>query len=375
MKKIFVSSAALIALPLAALAQSNVTVSGSVSIGLRHVSNVDSAGGSSLNIDGTPEGNGILSFKGMEDLGGGSKALFILDIPINADTGAGLPGTGNFFKNSIVGLSGSWGKLTAGRQVAMAGAVGPAILSDPTYGGSTYTETTWMGAYGGMRFNNSLQYEGLFNNIFVGGLYAPGEQTASGSRGDTKALSLGYQKQGLLVRAATQESTDGTNKKASITTVGGYMAVTPQLVLGASHLRGSYDKGFVAPAATGTPGSALYFTSMGFGAPLAGDSEVSAYILGVTYRPSENWTLKAAHHSASMTGATFLSAFSGLGEGKQEMSYLLAEYALSKRTMLIASADYNKWTGKYSGYWGAKLPALNGSDTRSTLGLGVMHKF
>lgn len=53
-----------------------------------------------------------LGFRGTEDLGGGMKALFGLEMGVNSDNGAlGVPA----FRNTYVGLSGHWGVVAAGR--------------------------------------------------------------------------------------------------------------------------------------------------------------------------------------------------------------------------------------------------------------------
>lgn len=58
-----------------------------------------------------------LGFRGSEDLGGGLRANFVLEAGINGPTGQGtLPGPGlAFTRQSAVGLSGSWGRVDAGR--------------------------------------------------------------------------------------------------------------------------------------------------------------------------------------------------------------------------------------------------------------------
>lgn len=85
-----------------------------------------------------------LGFKGEEDLGNGLKANFILEADIAADTGTGVttPFTGwsssdnktatangglQFNRLSVVGLSGTWGSVTAGRNYT------PTFLLDFAY--------------------------------------------------------------------------------------------------------------------------------------------------------------------------------------------------------------------------------------------------
>lgn len=128
MKKIFLSTALLVASGLAA-AQSSVTLFGIVDATLQHGSGsvakrtqLGSGGNSSSRI----------GFRGVEDLGGGMSASFWLEAAVLADSGAGGPTSTNnqpsgtpaslggaqgltFARRSTVSLAGGWGELRLGR--------------------------------------------------------------------------------------------------------------------------------------------------------------------------------------------------------------------------------------------------------------------
>jgi predicted porin len=57
-----------------------------------------------------------LGFRGTEDLGDGFKALFTLEMGLNADDGTFAQGGIAFGRQAFVGLSDRWGELTLGRQ-------------------------------------------------------------------------------------------------------------------------------------------------------------------------------------------------------------------------------------------------------------------
>ncbi len=103
-----------------AFAQSNVTIYGSVDVGYAHMS---SSGLKSGNvIDNGLNAPSRLGFKGIEDLGGGMKALFTLEYNIAPDQnyGVGDPAsktqwTGSQSRQTFVGLTGNFGTVVAGR--------------------------------------------------------------------------------------------------------------------------------------------------------------------------------------------------------------------------------------------------------------------
>ena len=98
----------------AAFAQSNVTIYGKIDAGLVHESG--GAAGSVNNLNSGIASGSRLGFKGLEDLGGGLSANFVIENGFNADTGiAGQNGL-LFGRQAFVGLSGNAGAVTLGRQ-------------------------------------------------------------------------------------------------------------------------------------------------------------------------------------------------------------------------------------------------------------------
>lgn len=94
----------------AAFAQSNVTISGSIFMGLdSNTSNVTAANGT---VSRVTDHSSNLNFSGSEDLGGGMKAVFQIDSRPNFDQTGGLWAGGN----THVGLTGNWGAVRMGKQ-------------------------------------------------------------------------------------------------------------------------------------------------------------------------------------------------------------------------------------------------------------------
>lgn len=369
---------ALCAWPAQGLAQQEFAISGSLSLGLRHVSHADASGASTTQVSSSPDGVGALRFAASEQLSNTTRASFLLDMQVQADTGiAGAP-AGLWNRHATLGLHGPWGNLTLGRQAGAAAALGPLALADPLYGNSGYLETTWAGAYTGLRFNNSLQYTAVAGQLFVGAMLALGEQAGTSGKGRTTSLAAGHQSRAGKFRLAIQESRDGSEHTARIYTLGGYHSVTSQWTLHAAYLSGHYERGFAM--ATSNPAGALFGSAFGLGLPLADAMRSRGHLLGLSWRASAPWTVKAALHQVRSERATFLSGVTGPGAGRQRLLYLVADYALSPRTSLQTGIDLNHWSGHWGGYWGSAAEqgtglAANGRNTRTTYGSYLKHVF
>jgi len=102
----------------AAFAQSNVTIYGSVDAGYSYrwdAENRTTGQHSRSSIDTGNSAGNRLGFKGVEDLGNGLKAVFLLEQGFNFDTGTMGQGGRTFGRQAYVGLTGGFGTAVAGR--------------------------------------------------------------------------------------------------------------------------------------------------------------------------------------------------------------------------------------------------------------------
>lgn len=114
MNRLSLTAAALLgaaaAVPVAA--QSSVSLYGVVDVSLESVKGTDTL----TRITSSNLNTSRLGFKGIEDLGGGLKAKFVLETAIAADTGANGGGSARFWDRSAwVGLASDFGELRLGR--------------------------------------------------------------------------------------------------------------------------------------------------------------------------------------------------------------------------------------------------------------------
>lgn len=166
-------------------AQSSVTIYGIVDAAVERAS--DGNGLTNLRLVSGQGSASRFGFRGVEDLGGGMKAIFNLEGGINIDTGASPTAGVLFNRQSWIGLASDWGQVTIGRQFRPeARAV---FGMDPFDAGSvasppnTYSNTVF-------RTDNSVVYETPRLGGFVGRvMYAAGERAGgvSGALNDVGA--------------------------------------------------------------------------------------------------------------------------------------------------------------------------------------------
>ena len=104
---------------------SSVTLYGVVDTNVRVSTHENASGGSKTQMDaGGPITGSRWGLRMKEDLGGGLSAFSILESGFDTGTGQLLQGGRAFGRQSLIGLQGAWGQVTAGRQYTVgAGAV------------------------------------------------------------------------------------------------------------------------------------------------------------------------------------------------------------------------------------------------------------
>lgn len=202
MKKFCYALACATLLPIAAAAQSSVTLYGIADAGIEHV-NKQVGGGSVTRVVSGGESGSRLGFRGVEDLGGGLRALFSLESGLNIDDGTLAQGGRLFGRSAFVGLSGGFGQLTLGRHITVANDYG--LQFEPLGRPTRFSAGAVDAAYAG-RVDNSVRYQYVAGVNRIVGLYGLGEVAGSsragrymGAFGTTKlgnaALGFGYEEQ------------------------------------------------------------------------------------------------------------------------------------------------------------------------------------
>jgi len=189
-RKLFCMAAALSAVYGIACAQSTVTMSGMLDLGV--VREAGGAAGAVTKVSSGIENGSRLIFKGTEDLGGGNSAIFLMESGFQADTGTLGQGGLLFGRQVYVGLaSRDWGTLTMGRQYTPNYAI-MAQVGDPFAAGLAGVFSSVF-ANSGARMNNTVKYiTPKWHDMSAEFAYGAGEVAGSSSTGSSGGASLAY---------------------------------------------------------------------------------------------------------------------------------------------------------------------------------------
>jgi predicted porin len=367
MKKSVLALAVLGAFAGAASAQSSVTLFGVVDLNFLSVSNDERT--YSMGTNGMSSSQ--LGFRGVEDLGGGLKASFWLEMGIAPDTGAGSAAWGNsaslnnnrlfFDRRSTLSLSNQWGELRMGRDYTATfwnwtafdpfGTNGVGSALNLALGQGLRTELQGGATYGTLvRANNMVAYilpAGQFGPGLYGQVQAAAGEGASGNK--YWGGRIGYSAGPFNVAAAygqTMELLAGTDIDADVWNVAG-----------------SWNFGFMKL-------SAFYGQIDVDGIPAVFSANGKAgrenWYVGVS-APFGQWNFKASYG-----GTNGNDAFSGDDATQWALG---ADYNLSKRTALYATWGSINNEGRSRFVVSTQSSNLS-PGTNSTGGqVGVRHSF
>ncbi|XAH23471.1 porin [Xylophilus sp. GW821-FHT01B05] len=337
-----------------AMAQtSNVTLYGIADASVRHASGLSPsfapAAGSFSGLNSGVDNTSRWGLRGTEDLGGGLRALFLLEAGLNLDTGTSV-NSKYFDRGSYLGLSGPWGTVTAGRQTTvLADAISPVdplgmrvasfnpnintvALSQHGLGIQFGSAGLTTGSY---RLDNSVKYSGSFGPVTARAMYGFGEAAGSTSSLSSSGAGLAYASGDLAVSGAYQGFKDADGRKLEAYTLGA-----------------SYRWGALRLAANAGRNKAQ----------TSATAETVQRVLsaGGTFAATQAIDITAAYYKVDRSRTT--ARADGYGR-----AVVVGEYKLSRRTRLYAELDLTRWQ---DGYQGA------GNKSRSTgASLGVMHTF
>lgn len=364
MNKKIIAGAVLAIASGAAFAQSTITLYGVVDAGVTASKGIQTDAGkkSRIGLDSGLLSGSRIGFKGAEDLGSGTSAIFNVEAGFDASNGK-QTADGLFGRRAVVGLTNaSYGTLELGRQ--------DSVLDDLISNFDASGNATAAGAGNIIKYddriNNSITYTTAdYAGFSAKANYGFGEKTGSASAGRFYGLSLNYTN-GAFAASLAGGHSDYTNKN----TVNGEQVVVGSVSDAAEAfgdaskrniylLGASYDFGAFKPFALLSYGKTTLLNAD----PAVKDKSAT---LGV-----------AVPFGAStvMASAGYVNVKPQGGQSVNAQQYYVAyTYDLSKRTTLYAAYDFIKS--------GSKLKASSYADTFTTatggnqvLGVGIRHKF
>ena len=329
-----------------------------------------------------------------EDLGGGSKALVVLENRVDADTGnVSTP----FFQLSYVGLQGPYGRLTAGRQWNVLFDVVSSTYASFPY--SPYMEAykPELGMAMGARTSNMLKYTfATPDRSFVGSL-----QYSFDENNDTKALEAGLPASAAQVPAYVGSTLGG----GAWQTAGGYLRYAANgFALGGGFMRTTLPGGTDVDAWTlgGSYRTGPWYFSTGYGlnkakyaavtSPVQGFRNIvdrallgqfwagqtnggfqpgdadkrQMFKVGVGYQLTPQLNLGAHYFRGKQSGSV-----NGTSNGNVNFYVAVADYAFSKRTDAYFGVDHTS----ISGGTALVLDTASGARSRTGITAGIRHRF
>ncbi|WP_427308707.1 porin [Cupriavidus sp. H39] len=346
----------------AASAQSSVTLYGVVDVGVEFANHQPGAGDTVARVSSGNIAGSRWGIRGTEDLGGGLKALFVLESGFDPDTGKSGQAGRLFGRSAYVGLVGQWGSILLGRQQGsffdFVGNFDPMTLA-PKY--SVFTQDA---AYV-QRADNTVKYVGNFGGLTVSSFYSFGadstvvngsEVPGSPKLGREFGGYITYNLRALSLAIAYDELNTGTttlnpDATARRVTAAATYAIGPTKLFAGYRWARAFDGGII-------PGS------------IAGNQNQGSNL----YWAGVNWQVTPA---IVLTGAAYYQDFKNTGSDPW-LFVLNADYAFSKRTHAYSSIGYTKNKGTSNlGFFDSGKSFENTNPGQNQLGavIGVRHSF
>ena len=379
--------------------------------------------------DGSDQGTGTsrVGFRGTEDLGGGLKANFQLEMGLRLDDGcinngstpncdnggnSAQSGGSAFGRNAWGGLSGGFGEVRVGRQVL--GSYNVQANSEPTGAalGLYNSSATFYAPIGNVRFSNAIKYitpnfGGFSANVAIsapetGAVPTSTSSTTAGVVSTTNAsrrtgvdLALEYANGPAYIGFGYNKRDTGNVTSFATPVVGGVSSgsTAPGTATGYT-IGGAYDLGVVKPfinytriktsgnisaANTATPTSSTLDDSsntrglsIGLRAPVGAFTVIAGY---------GRFDITSDATSSSLAGGVTTTAVGRTVE-KRDAFQLGAQYALSKRTLIETNYGYTKLRGNGTSTATSNAPgagsavlSASGNDRISAFNVGLKHSF
>ncbi|MGF6265950.1 porin [Paraburkholderia youngii] len=318
----------------AAHAQSSVTLYGIADVGIENINNTSTGGAQTRVVSGNLSGS-RWGLKGVEDLGGGMKAIFQLESGFNINDGTTAQSTRGlganaattsrlFGRQAWVGLSYRGQQLTFGRQNALL--YEQAVAFDPMGASSRYSVLSLDYAMAA-RIDNSAKYTGVFGPLTAQAMYSTRYDTGYGSEVPGAQIT-GRFFSGALSFAQGPLAASVSYEQRNSNTVATNTSTERRATAAASYVFGPV-KGFAGYRYLRASNAFLPVNPI----RVANGSEASAanlYWAGAQYSVTPAFLLTATgyYQDVHSTG------------GDPWLAVLCADYLLSKRTDLYATAAF-----------------------------------
>jgi GBP family porin len=386
MNKTLIVAAVAASFATAANAQSSVTLYGLIDAGFSYVNNENtpnvSKGSaaafrlSSGNLNGSRWG-----LRGVEDLGGGMKAIFTLESGFSMGDGSstqkqngGSTGT-QFGRQAYAGIStAQFGTVTMGRQYDSVVDYLAPMTANGSWGGTFFAHPFDNdNTQNSFRVNNSVKYQSAnYSGLTFGGLY--GFSNQAGGFGNNRVYSGGaqYANGPFKISAAyLQLQNPNGNSSGAMTDDGAASNVLAQAVGASVETQRTYGVGANYTIGPVTIGGAWTQSRFKF-AVIDSTANFNNYEVNARYALTPALALGAAYTYTDAKGIT--TATDGDGKMRAHQFGLQTDYSLSKRTDIYAEGVVQLTNhGTPVQVYGTNNSAAHGNQVVVTT--GIRHRF
>ncbi|WP_323121376.1 porin [Burkholderia alba] len=337
----------------AAHAQSSVTLYGIMDAGVEFTNHAAKDGGNAVRMKSGNKNTSRWGLRGVEDLGGGLKAVFRLESGIDLANGALDDGPDSIFgRRATVGLKGKWGEVTLGRNFTVT--YDYMLQFDPMGYAQNYSWATSSTATGGRkdglftRSSNAVRYDGEFSGFKFGALYGFGNTPGSLKTSSKYDFAIGYES-GPFAAVATFDRQNGASDSVT--------PADPVKYIQGIHAGVSYDFGNLKTMAGYRNYRRTFNTT-------AATQQSDMYWVGGSYQFTPAFSLIGAVYHQNIKGGT---------DADPTLFSLRAQYALSKRTTLYASGAFAM--AQHGQKVGVSRDVVGYADTQVGLTAGIQQRF
>jgi predicted porin len=367
-----------LALTAQAHAQSSVTLYGTIDEGFGYTNN--SGQGAAYQLQSGYVAGNRWGLKGVEDLGGGTSAVFTLENGFELNNGALGQGGRMFGRQAFVGIQNEKaGTLTFGRQYdSVVDYLGP-LTANGSYAGFAFshpfdndnTDNTF-------RLNNAVKYASAnFGGFQFGGAYAFGNQAGQFANNRTYSVGASFTGGALSLAAAYLDATNpGATANGALSTDDTAFLASKQRIWGAG-VSYTWDPAMVGVSYVHTslnnPTSSAYFGAL---------PNTSTSLKFDNFEVFAKYQISAALSALAMYNYTVgrLDQTTGQTKPKWHQGGLMADYFLSKRTDFYAQVTYQHVAGDTTGTvldnaYIAGAGGISSSRSQILARLGLKHSF
>ncbi|VVE40969.1 porin [Pandoraea pneumonica] len=374
-----------------AMAQSNVTLYGVIDAGIGYVNNVASGVGANVKgahniqaVSGIGQGN-RWGLKGSEDLGGGLKAVFVLENGFSLTNGTMSQNSRMFGRQAYVGLASTQaGTVTIGRQYdSVVDYVSPLTSAKQwaTQYGAHVGDIDNL--YNSFRVNNSVKYTSVnYNGFSFGALYGFSNQPNTGNGtgfANNNAWSLGasYANGPLMAAAGYMHLAGPGTANGNGAVTNDYSSATDIFYTSAVDKHDIAAAGVSYQIQAATVGFVYSYAKVNY--VNQSSIRVNTFELNGKYQITPNLLggLAFVYSDGSVSGAT---ALTGITKGTKPRWFQVnagGVYSFSKRTETYIAAVYQRATGDaiVAAIDNVGGPTGTGAQSQIAVTAGLRHKF